>query len=105
MLHGSAIYLYAFENIVGITDFKILNFANLIGGILCLIGFYKTGKTGYKMLWAILTIFFLNSFFTFLWDDNGGDTEPYFLGFMLGGFLTTLPLLVVGLIKEKHLWK
>jgi hypothetical protein len=102
LLQGSAIYLYPFENVFGIEDFKILNFMNLLGGILTVYGFYKADKTGFKLLWAILTVFFFNSFLTFMWDDKGGDPNPYFLGFMISGFLTVLPLVVVGFIKEKR---
>jgi len=102
LLHGSAIYLYPFENIFGIENFEVLNFMNLIGGILTVYGFYKAKKSGIKLVWAILTVFFMNSFLTFLWDDKGGDPEPYFLGFMIAGILTPLPLLVVGFLKEKR---
>lgn len=105
LLHGSAIYLYPFENIFGIENFKVLNLMHLVGGILTVYGFYKVDKTGFKLLWAILTVFFLNSYLTFLWDDKGGDTNPYFLGFMISGFLTALPLLVVGFVKEKRIRK
>ena len=105
LLHGSAIYLYPFENILGIENFKVLNFMHLVGGILTVYGFYKAEKTGFKLLWAIFTVFFLNSFLTFLWDDKGGDPDPYFLGFMISGFLTALPLVVVGFVKEKRIKK
>ncbi|MFD2099331.1 hypothetical protein [Flagellimonas iocasae] len=105
LLHGSAIYLYPFENILGIENFKVLNFMHLVGGILTVYGFYKAEKIEFKLLWAILTVFFLNSFLTFLWDDKGGDPDPYFLGFMISGFLTTLPLLVIGFVKEKRIKK
>ena len=105
LFHGSAIYLYPFENILGIENFKVLNFMHLVGGILTVYGFYKTKKTGFKLLWAILTVFFLNSFLTFLWEDKGGDPDLYFLGFMISGFLTTLPLVVVGFVKQKRIKK
>ncbi len=102
LLQGNAIYLYPFEMVFGIDDFKVLNFMNLFGGILSVYGFYRTDKSGFKLLWAILTVFFLNSFLTFMWDDRGGDTNPYFLGFMISGFLTVLPLVIVGFYKEKR---
>ena len=105
LLQGSAIYLYPFEMMFGIDDFKILNFMHLIGGIISVYGFYKAKKTSFKLLWAILTVFFLNVFLTFLWDDKGGDPAPYFIGFMIAGILTTIPLLTIGFLKEKRVEK
>lgn len=102
LLYGSAIYFYPFEMIFGIEDLRALNLMNLLGGILTVYGFYRARKTVFKLLWSVLAVFFFNSFFTFLWDDKGGDPNPYFLGFMLSGILTSLPLLIVGFLKEKR---
>ena len=105
LLQANAIFLYPFEMLFRIENFNILNFINLIAGIMTIYGFYRTDKSGYQLFWAILTIFFLNSFLTFLWDDRGGDPNPYFLGFMISGFLTVLPLVIVGFFKEKRIKK
>ena len=105
LLQANSIFLYPFEIAFGIENFKLLNFINFIAGTLTIYGFYRTDKIGFQLLWAILTILFLNSFLTFLWDDRGGDPNPYFLGFMISGFLTVLPLVIIGFIKEKRIKK
>ncbi|GGK35809.1 hypothetical protein GCM10007962_32690 [Yeosuana aromativorans] len=105
LVYGNVIYLYPFETIFGTDDLKVLNFINLISGILTVYGFYKAKKTGFKLIWAILTVFFFNAFLNFMWDENGGDPNPYFIGIMISGFLTTLPLVIIGFLKEKRIRK
>ena len=105
MLHWTPIFAYPFEMIGGISDYEKLNYANLLYGIICVSGFYLTQKSGFKIILGILTVFFLNSFFTNMWDFKEGDSEPYFLAFLICGFLASLPLLVVGFLKEKRIKK
>ncbi|SMP26699.1 hypothetical protein SAMN06265375_1102 [Muriicola jejuensis] len=80
-----------------------LNYVNLYFGILCVIAFFFSKRLGYKILWAIFSTFFLHGFIVFLELDftNGGDTSPYFLGFIIAGVLSSLPLLVAGYVKER----
>lgn len=105
MLYGNGAFLYPFETIFNTSDISRLNFTNLIFGIFFLIAFYFAKKIGFKILWAIVSIFFFNGFIYFIemGFTKGGDTEPYFLGFLISGIVTTIPLLITGMIKEKNI--
>lgn len=102
ILHWTSIFAYPFEMIGGIADSDTLNYANLLYGVICISGFYFSSKTGFKIIWAVLTVFFLTSFFTNLWEFKEQGSEPYFLGHMVSGFFATLSLLVLGFVKEKR---
>ena len=101
MLQMTAIYLYPFEIIFKTDDLDTLNYANLIGGMTSIIGYYFSTRTGVKILYTILTVFFLTSYIAFLTEDMKFDNYPYFLPLIVLGFLVTTPLLIVGLLKER----
>jgi hypothetical protein len=101
MLQMTAIYLYPFEIIFRTDDMDILNYANLISGVISIIGYYFSERTGVKILYTILTIFFLTSYIALLTEDIKFDNYPYFLPLIALGFLVTTPLLIVGLLKER----
>ena len=103
MLHGNGAFLYPFEKILNYSDHTVLNYINLLFGIVFLATFYFSKKIGFKILWAILAVFFFNGFI-FLSEmelTKGGDTQPYYLGFIISGILAIIPLLIIGIIKEK----
>lgn len=105
MLYGNGAILYTFETIFNTSDIYLLNFINLLFGIIFLIAFYYAKKIGFKILWAIVSIFFFNGFIYFIemGFTKGGDSDPYFLGFLVSGIITTIPLLITGILKEKNI--
>jgi hypothetical protein len=102
MLHVIAIYLYPFEKIFGTSDIEVLNYTILIGGVFSIIGYYFSERTVTKVLWTVLTVFFLTAFIAFLTEDIVYDSCPYFLPFIISGVIVTMPLIFVGLVKELH---
>lgn len=102
MLYANGAFLYTFEAILNTSDYSSLNYVNLLFGIISLIAFYFAKKIGFKILWAMANVFFSNGFIILLemGYTKGGDTEPYFLGFLISGILAIIPLLVTGIIKE-----
>lgn len=103
MLHGIAIYLYPFEKIFGTSNIDILNYAILLGGVSSIICYYFSKRTGTKILWTVLTVFFLNAFITFLTEDMDYHSYPYFLPFIISGIIVTIPLIIVGILKERQI--
>ncbi len=103
MLHGIAIYLYPFEKILGTRNNEILNYVILFGGVCSITFYYFSKRTGTKVLWTVLTVFFLTAFIAFLTEDMDYDSYPYFLPLIISGIIVTIPLIIVGLIKERQL--
>jgi len=103
MLQGNGAFMYPFDRIGDNVSESTLNYLNLFFGFFCLIAFYLSEKLGYKVLWAVLTTFFLQGFIFLLEMEftKGGDTSPYFLAFIIAAILTILPLIIVGYLKEK----
>lgn len=101
MLQGQGIFLYPFEQLFATTEMNVLNNVNLIAGILTVTAFYFSKKTGLKILWTFLTVFFFMAYLTFLPESTNYENYPYFVPIMVIGILVTLPLIIVGLIKEK----
>ena len=103
MLYGNGAFLYPFEKIFNYSDHTVLNYINLLFGVVFLAAFYFSKKIGFKILWAVLSVFFFNGFVFFMEMEftKGGDTEPYYLGFIISGILAITPLLVTGILKEK----
>ena len=103
MLFGNGALMFLIEQFVDNISESILNYVNLYFGILSLIAFYFSKRLGYKIIWAILTTFFIHGFIVFIELEftKGGDTNPYYLGPIVAGVLATLPLIVTGYLKEK----
>lgn len=101
MLQGQGIFLYPFEKLFATTEINVLNNVNLIAGILTVIAFYFSKRKGLKILWTVLTVFFFMAYLTFLTESTNYEDYPYFVPLMVIGILVTLPLIIVGLIKEK----
>jgi hypothetical protein len=68
--------------------------------IICLFWFYKQRKFGNDILSALISSFFLFSYFTFQIGDNFKSDDYYFLSMMLSGLLTGFILLLIGIIKK-----
>lgn len=101
MLQGQGVFLYPFEKLFATTEIDILNNVNLIAAILTVTAFYFSRRTRLKILWTVLTVFFFMAYLTFLTESTNYEDYPYFLPIMVIGILVTLPLIIVGLIKEK----
>ena len=101
MLQGQGIFLYPFEKLFGTSEIDVLNNVNLISGFLTVLAFYFAKRTGLKVVLTVLTVFFFMSYLTFLTENMNYEDYPYFIPIMIIGILVTLPLLIVGLIKEK----
>lgn len=101
MLQGQGVFLYPFEKLFATTEIDILNNVNLIAAILTVTTFYFSRRTRLKILWTVLTVFFFMAYLTFLTESTNYEDYPYFLPIMVIGILVTLPLIIVGLIKEK----
>lgn len=101
MLQGQGLFLYPFEKLFATTEMNVLNNVNLIAGILTVTAFYFAKRKGLKILWTVLTVFFFMAYLTFLTESTNYEEYPYFLPIMVIGILVTLPLIIVGLIKEK----
>jgi hypothetical protein len=103
MLYGIGVYLYFFENVINTTNGETLDFVILFSGVISLVGFYFATKTGYKILWTFMTVFFLSGYFAFVTENIKYEKLPYFLPLMISGIIVTAPLILVGFIKERKL--
>ncbi|PZX55562.1 hypothetical protein [Algoriphagus chordae] len=101
MLMGQGAFLYPFNRLLVTPEFKSLNYINLFSGILTVIAFYISRRRGYKIIWTVLTVFFFMGFLTFVTESTRYEDYPYFIPIMVIGVMVTLPLIIVGIIKEK----
>ncbi|SFB54473.1 hypothetical protein [Algoriphagus aquimarinus] len=101
MLMGQGAFLYPFNKLLVTPEFKSLNYINLFSGTLTVIAFYISRRRGYKIIWTVLTVFFFMGFLTFVTESTRYEDYPYFIPIMVIGVLVTLPLIIVGIIKEK----
>jgi hypothetical protein len=69
--------------------------------VLFLVLFYKTSSMARKVTFAILAFIFLFCFFAFLTGDRYGETNPYFLYFMLVSLASGLILCATAIVKSK----
>jgi len=69
--------------------------------ILFLVMFYKTSSIAWKITFSIFAFIFLFCFFAFLTGDRYGETNPYFLYFMLVSLVSGLILCVTAIVKSK----
>jgi hypothetical protein len=103
MMYGIGIYLYLFENLINATKGETLYFVILISGVISIVGFYFAKKTGYKILWTFMTVFFLSGYLAFVTENIKFEKLPYFLPLMISGIIVTTPLIIIGFIKERKL--
>ena len=105
LLYGCGAFLYPFREILDGPGDKHLNIILLFFAVVSLVGYYFAKGIGLKILWVVLTIFFLNGFIFFLEMEftNGGNNTPFFVGFMITAVLTVAPIFFVGLMKDKKL--
>jgi hypothetical protein len=69
--------------------------------VLFLIFLYKTSSMVGKVTFSILGFIFLFCFFAFLIGDRYGETNPYFLYFMLISLVSGLILCATAIVKSK----
>lgn len=94
--------LFYIGEIVGIHDVNILNYCNLLFGIITLIMFYFIKRIGVKILIMSLTLFFLMSFLNIKYGDLMDlNMDLYFVLPMVLSSLITLPMLIIGLVLER----
>jgi hypothetical protein len=82
---------------LGATNFIM----NLSIAILFLFLFAKAGTVLTQTIFSILSIFFLFCFIAFMTGDKYGETEPYYLYFLIVGLVSGIILCSLASIKNK----
>jgi hypothetical protein len=101
ILHLNGLFLSAIEMPFGGFNEKLLNNINIIGAIICLMGYLFARKLPFKILWILLTIFFLSSFISFATQNWNYESYPYFLPLIIQAIVEIAPLYLIGHFKEK----
>ena len=95
--------LATIEMISGIDAMELAIPLNLILTILCLYFYFKSKKAGYKVLFSIISFFFINGLTVFSFSKILGndDSDYYFIQFMLVAFVTGFSLIGIDYLKYK----
>ncbi|MFT5973240.1 MAG: hypothetical protein ACI9A8_002010 [Cryomorphaceae bacterium] len=94
--------IHYISQITGLAPIKISIISNPLLGLITLAAFLSSSQLVLKILWTMLTAFFLMSAIIFLTVDLIDYGQyPYFVPFMGISLLGTLPLIIAGYIKEK----
>lgn len=102
-LYGNSAILFLFEGFFDDFNSPYLDAIGLILAFLFLLAYYFARYLVLKILWALLTVIVLHGVIYSLEMEftAGGDTTPYYLGFIIIAIFSTLPILIVGLIKDR----
>jgi hypothetical protein len=73
---------------------------NLSLSIIFLVLFYKTKTLSGRIIFSILSLIFIFCFFAFLAIDINGETDPYFLYFVIVSLASGLILCATAIIKS-----
>ncbi len=98
-VHGNL--MNRFFEITAHSNIEAYVLANLMSGSLALLAYFLAQKIAFKFLRAGISVFFLQFFFFVELNEVDLSDYGYFMPFLFFGFLGTLPLIVVGFMKEK----
>ena len=74
---------------------------NLILAVVMILFFYRSKKQLGSILFGLLTVLFLLPYFLYSFENVFSDNGPYFIQFLIGGFLTGGTLMLVEYFKKK----
>lgn len=91
------------EDITGIDALDLAIPLNLILTLLSLFAYFKSKQIGLKILFAILTMFFINGLTVFSFEKVFGNSDANFYAwqFIVGATLTGIGLFTADLFREK----
>jgi hypothetical protein len=95
------------EDITGIDALDLAIPLNLILTLLSLFAYFKSKRIGLKILFAILTMFFINGLTVFTFEKVFGNSDASFYAwqFIVGATLTGFGLFTADLFREKIIYE
>jgi hypothetical protein len=93
------------EDLIGIETLDLAISLNLIFTIVSLFVYFKSKTIGMKILFAVLTMFFINGLTVFGFENVFGNSDAHFYAwqFIAGALLTGLGLFTADFFRHK--WK
>ena len=91
------------EDITGIDALDLAIPLNIILTLLSLFAYFKSKRIGLKVLFAILTMFFINGLTVFSFEKVFGNSDASFYAwqFIVGAILTGIGLFTADLFRHK----
>lgn len=99
-MYWNVAFLSLFEGFRVFDQALEVNVVNLIGAMLGLLAYWFSRRISFKLLLTFAVVFFLIPFLEFE-RNTLGDTRPYFIIGLVEAIIVVLPLLIIGLVKEK----